>query len=310
MSTQVNKQKSVNTNLAGLNSADRQKANSGSVDHKIVQIARYIETYADESLPLSRLAIESGLSPAYLQKAFKACVGVSPKQFQDAIRQQRFKGFLKQGQSVTDAIFESGYGSVSRIYDKAVRGLGMTPSQYKQGAANELIYFTSGKTQFGVLMIAATDVGVCFAMFGKSKSALKDLLQKEFPRATLQSSTANQSPELENWFNAINLHLSEGSPKPDIPLDIRGTAFQIKVWAFLKRIPEGDTVSYKDLAQGIGQPTATRAAASACGKNRIAVLVPCHRVLRGDGSMGGFRWGVERKQQLLKFESNRRLSTD
>ncbi len=310
MSSQVNKQKPVNPRLGGLNTADHRNADSGSVDHKIVRIARYIETYADESLPLSRLADESGLSPAYLQKAFKACVGVSPKQFQDAIRQQRFKGYLKQGQSVTDAIFESGYGSVSRIYDKAVRGLGMTPSQYKHGAANELIYYTSGKTRLGVLMIAATDVGVCFAMFGRNKTELKNLLQQEFPRATLQSSTASQTPALENWFDAINQHLSEGSPKPDIPLDIRGTAFQIKVWTFLKRIPNGDTVSYKELAQGIGQPTATRAAASACGKNRIAVLIPCHRVLRGDGSMGGFRWGLERKQQLLKFESNQHQLAD
>jgi len=287
------------------NSTEPMSAEHSSAEKKVVQLARYIEAHADESLPLSRLANESGLSAAYLQNIFKACVGVSPKQFQDAIRQQRFKGYLKQGQSVTDAIFESGYGSVSRIYDKAVRGLGMTPSQYKLGAANECIYYTSGKTAVGFLMIAATDVGVCFAMFGKNQRELIENLRQEFPHATLQSSMANQSEPLQNWFDAINVHLSEGSPKPDIPLDIRGTAFQIKVWTFLKRIPDGHTVSYKDVAQGIGKPSAIRAAASACAKNKIALLIPCHRVLRGDGAMGGFRWGVERKQTLLQLESNR-----
>jgi AraC family transcriptional regulator of adaptative response/methylated-DNA-[protein]-cysteine methyltransferase len=274
-------------------------------NQKVVQLARYIEAHADESLPLSRLADESGLSAAYLQKIFKACVGVSPKQFQDAIRQQRFKGYLKQGQSVTDAIFESGYGSVSRIYDKAVRGLGMTPSQYKQGAANEHIYFTSGKTPVGLLMIAATDAGVCFAMFGTNQRELKKNLQEEFPHAKLQSSAADQSQALQNWFDAINVHLSDGAPQPDIPLDIRGTVFQIKVWTFLKHIPDGHTVSYKEVAQGIGQPNAIRAAASACAKNRIALLIPCHRVLRGDGAMGGFRWGVERKEALLQLENKK-----
>ena len=285
--------------------ASNLEAGLTSAEQKVVQLARYIEVHADEALPLSRLAEESGLSAAYLQKIFKACVGVSPKQFQDAIRQQRFKGYLKQGQSVTDAIFESGYGSVSRIYDKAVRGLGMTPSQYKLGATNEYIYYTSGKTPIGFLMIAATDVGVCFAMFGKNQRELKDSLRQEFPRATLQASLANESEALQNWFDAINVHLSEGSPKPDIPLDIRGTAFQIKVWTFLKGIQDGQTVTYKDVAQGIGQPSAIRAAASACAKNRIAFLIPCHRVLRGDGALGGFRWGVERKQMLLQIESSR-----
>jgi len=299
MSVYSSKQQPVNSKLSAAN----------ATDHKVVEIARYIEAHADEALPLSLLSDVSGLSPAYLQKVFKACIGVSPKQFQDAIRQQRFKGYLKEGQSVTDAIFESGYGSVSRIYDKAVRGLGMTPSQYKQGAANELIYYTSGKTQLGRLMIAATDVGVCFAMFGKNQSELKKLLQQEFPNAKLQASSANQSVALENWFEAIKIHLGEASAKPEIPLDIRGTAFQIKVWSFLKSIPDGTTVSYKDVASGIGQPGAIRAAASACAKNRIALLIPCHRVLRGDGSMGGFRWGVERKQSLLNLEANQSAIT-
>ena len=274
--------------------------------HQMIELARYIEAHADQKLLLADLAARQGLSPAYLQKAFKSVFGVSPKVYQDAMRINRFKNLLKEDHDVTDAIFAAGYGSSSRVYGKAVHHMGMTPRSYQQGGAGEQITFACRTTAVGLLMMATTDRGVCFAMFGETEVELLDQLRSEFPKAELMASQATDSVLLEDWIVTLDAHLSEGGPRPDIPLDLRGTAFQIKVWQFLLSIPDGEVVSYGEVASGVDRPTAIRAAASACGKNRIAVLVPCHRVLRGDGGLGGYRWGVERKQVLLDVEGQRK----
>ena len=273
---------------------------------QLVELARYIVANAEEKLSLKALAARQGVSPGYLQRTFKAVFGISPKAFQDAARLRTLKSLLKAGDEITGAIFEAGYGAPSRFYENAARQIGMSPKAYRDGGSGEAITYACRDTDLGALMMAATDKGVCFAMFGDSDDELLDQLTAEFPKASFSRSSDNGGELLDRWMEALDNHLSEGGPRPDIPLDLRGTAFQIKVWQFLLSIPEGDVVSYSEVAEAIDQPRAVRAAASACGKNRIAVLVPCHRVLRGDGGLGGYRWGVDRKRTLLDSERGRR----
>lgn len=273
---------------------------------RLVQLARYIVEHADEKLPLRDLAERQGVSPSYLQRTFKAVFGVSPKAFQDAARLNTLKSLLKSGDDVTGAIFESGYGSPSRFYENAARQIGMSPKAYRSGGSGETIHYACRLTALGSLMFAATAKGVCFAMFGESEDELHKQLANEFPKAKLIQSSDNGGDQLDEWMGSLEAHLHKGAPRPELPLDLRGTAFQIKVWQFLLRIPEGDVVSYGEVAKAIDEPRAVRAAATACGKNRIAVLVPCHRVLRGDGGIGGYRWGLDRKRTLLDVERSRK----
>ena len=265
-------------------------------------LAKYIDENADEPMPLARLAKQAHLSPAHLQRKFKAVLGVSPKAYQDAARLKRLKSGLKSGQSVLDSITDAGFQSTSRVYGATTRNLGMTPSAYRAGGKGESIAYASRGTALGPLLMAATDRGVCFAQFGKSEQALIAQLKSEFPDAAVVTSSMTNSPELDAWIRAFEAHIDGSAPRPDLPLDLRGTAFQIRVWRFLLQVPEGDVISYGELAAGIGAPKAVRAAASACGANRVAVLVPCHRVLRGDGGLGGYRWGLERKRALIDHE--------
>lgn len=273
---------------------------------RLVNVAQYMEAHADEHLTLGGLARRAGLSPSHFQRVFKAAFGVSPKAYQDALRMKHFKAALKEGEDVTGAIFGAGFGSVSRIYGEKVHNIGMTPRAYRSGGAAETIAHVCRDTVLGPIMMAATARGVCFVQFGKDADALLDQLRAEFPRAELIASAAQDAPELDAWIKALDAHLSQGAPRPDLPLDLHGTAFQVKVWRFLLRVREGNVVSYGELAAGIEKPRAVRAVASACGANRIGVLVPCHRVLRGDGSLGGYRWGLERKRALLDAERSRR----
>ncbi len=270
--------------------------------NKQIEIANYIEAHSDERLTLANLSKRANLSPSRFQKLFKSTFSVSPKQYQDAARLVRLKRELKDGEDVTGAIFSAGFGSVSRVYGEAARNMGMTPATYRDGGADETIFHAYRDSALGPLMMAATERGVCFAQFGDSKKFLLDQLQHEFPNATLVESAATEGPELDNWINALDMHLQNHAPRPDLPLDLRGTSFQLKVWQFLLSVKEGDVISYGELAAEIGSPKAFRAAASACGANRIGVLVPCHRVLRGNGELGGYRWGVERKRTLLDME--------
>jgi AraC family transcriptional regulator of adaptative response/methylated-DNA-[protein]-cysteine methyltransferase len=271
----------------------------------LVKIARYIEKHADDRLTLADLSKKSGLSPSRFQKVFKAAFGVSPKEYQDAARLGRLKDALKDGDDVTGAIFSAGFGSTSRVYGEAARNMGMTPASYRAGGKGETIYYACRNTELGPLMMAATQRGVCFAQFGDGPSPLLLQLQSEFPQARLQESPAKEGLQLDTWITALDDYLQQNAPRPDLPLDLRGTSFQLKVWRFLLSVKEGDVISYGELATGIGKPTSVRAAASACGANRVGVLVPCHRVLRGNGELGGYRWGVERKRTLLDLERDR-----
>lgn len=274
----------------------------------LIDLARFIEAHADDRLTLAALAKRAKLSPSRLQKNFKSAFGVSPKAYQDAARLGRLKQSLKEGDDVTDAIFAAGFGSTSRVYGETARTMGMTPKQYREGGAGESIYYAYRKSELGPLLMAATERGVCFAQFGDSRAALLQQLRAEFPNASVVASPQQHGPDLDLWIDALDQHLSSHAPRPDLPLDLRGTSFQLAVWRFLLSIREGDVVSYSEVAKGIGRPGAVRAAASACGANRVGVLVPCHRVLRGDGGVGGYRWGVDRKRTLLDVERRGRVA--
>jgi len=272
---------------------------------RLVKIARYIESHSDQRLTLATLADQAELSSSRLQRIFKKAFGVSPKAYQDAIRMQQFKQSLKQGGGITDSILSSGYGSISRVYGEATRNIGMTPKAYRTGGAGETITYACRETALGQMMMAATEKGVCFVQFGELEKALFTKLKEEFPKAKLMASPAQNSPELNGWMQALDLHISQGAPSPDLPLDLRGTAFQMKVWSFLLSVREGDVLSYSEVAALIEKPKAFRAVATACAANRIGVLIPCHRVIRGDGGLGGWRWGLERKRALLDAERER-----
>jgi AraC family transcriptional regulator of adaptative response/methylated-DNA-[protein]-cysteine methyltransferase len=287
------------------NEKDSGEESFNTVADRMVALARYIESRPDEPLSLADLGALVGLSASRVQRVFKENFGVSPKAFQDALRLKHFKQAMRTGQTVTGAIYEAGFGSVSRIYGKADRQVGMSPSRYGKGGEGETIAFSCRETSLGLLMMAATDQGVCFAEFGENEKTLQDRLQKEFPKARLHPSEASQSPELDAWIKALDEHLSQNKPRPDVPLDIRGTAFQARVWKLLLSVREGEVITYTELARRLGQPRAVRAVASACGRNRITVLIPCHRILRSDGSLGGYRWGLDRKRKLLEKEKSK-----
>ncbi|MDH3858467.1 MAG: methylated-DNA--[protein]-cysteine S-methyltransferase, partial [Gammaproteobacteria bacterium] len=246
---------------------------------KFVELARYIATNADDSLTLEKLAARVHLSPSRMQHVFKATFGVTPKKFQQAARSDRFKALLRSSIDITDAIYEAGYGSTSRVYSRAMHNIGMTPKSYRAGGKGESLTWACRDTALGPILMAATDRGVCFAQFGDNCEQLLQQLRQEFPRAELNQYDDDSSQRLDQWIDALNAYIQNKQPRPELPLDLQGTAFQIKVWEFLLSLDDGDVMSYSELAQAIDKPRAVRAAASACGANRIAVLVPCHRIL-------------------------------
>ncbi|MDJ0778347.1 MAG: methylated-DNA--[protein]-cysteine S-methyltransferase [Gammaproteobacteria bacterium] len=273
---------------------------------QFADLARYIADHADESLPLTRLAARVHLSPSRMQRVFKSIFGITPKKFQQAARSARFRQLLRAGSDVTAAIHEAGYGSTSRLYENAAHNIGMTPKAYRAGGAGETITWACRETVLGPLLMAATDRGVCFAQFGDACDRLRQQLRDEFPGAEILAYDGRDGHELDRWIDALDAYMQNRQPRPDLPLDLRGTAFQVRVWEFLLSLQDGDVASYAEVAAGIERPGAARAAASAIGRNRIAVLVPCHRILRGDGGIGGYRWGVERKRALLDAERARK----
>ncbi len=276
--------------------------------NKFIELARYIAANADEQLTLKTLAARVHLSPSRFQRVFKSIFGVSPKKFQQAARSDRFKALLRTGTDITDAIYAAGYGSSSRVYGQTMHNIGMTPKRYRAGGKGEILSWACRDTVLGPILMAATDRGVCFAQFGSDCEVLLQQLRTEFPRAELKSYQEASSPQLDQWIDALDAYIQNKQPRPELPLDLQGTAFQIKVWEFLLSLEDGDVISYAELAQGIDKPKAVRAAASACAANRIAVLVPCHRILRGDGGLGGYRWGLARKRALLDAERVRKTS--
>jgi AraC family transcriptional regulator of adaptative response/methylated-DNA-[protein]-cysteine methyltransferase len=269
---------------------------------RIQEICGYIESHAQDSLPLHHLASRAGLSPFHFQRCFKAVVGVTPRQFVEARRLEIFKANLRSQPSVTAAIYEAGFGSGSRVYERVDTRLGMTPSTYREGGKNVAISYLSVDSELGRMMLAATDRGLCFVQFGKDDAELLRLLRAEYPAAQIEAAHQPYSGQLENWMQALTEHLNGEHPSLDLPLDLRATAFQMKVWRYLQSLPYGSVQTYSEVAHGIGQPTAARAVARACASNRVALVIPCHRVIRGDGDLAGYRWGTDRKRALLTKE--------
>jgi AraC family transcriptional regulator of adaptative response/methylated-DNA-[protein]-cysteine methyltransferase len=269
---------------------------------KIHELCRYIENHSGGPLTLQHLAERAGLSRFHLQRSFKAAVGLSPKQYLDACRLESLKSALKQSKDVTEAVYDAGFGSASRVYERSDARLGMTPNRYRQGGRGLTITHAITDSPLGLLMIAATDRGVCFVQFGESRGALLEALREEYPDAQLDRMSEPASAEFRSRMEALRNYLAGAQPSLDLPVDVRATAFQMRVWNYLQSIPCGEVRSYGEVAAAIGQPTAARAVAGACAANRVALAIPCHRVIRGSGDLGGYRWGAGRKRDLLELE--------
>jgi AraC family transcriptional regulator of adaptative response/methylated-DNA-[protein]-cysteine methyltransferase len=259
----------------------------------------YLDARAGEPISLQALALQVGLSPHYLQRTFKRTFGVSPKEYQDALRAERLKARLRAGDTVSRATFEAGYGSSSRVYERTHELLGMTPAAFRRGGAGKEIVYTIVDSDLGRVLVGRTERGVCAVAMGSSDAELEGSLRDDFPKATIVRASA----ATHEWVQAVLDRLREPRRPSDVPLDVNGTAFQRQVWKALQEIPAGGSRSYRDVAKAIGRPSAARAVAQACASNRVAVLIPCHRVLREDGALSGYRWGVERKRELLKREA-------
>ena len=282
----------------------RLDATQTSSADRLIKVARYIEAHAQDKLTLQQLAQMVDLSPSYLQRQFKQAFGVSAKAYQDAIRLGIYKQTLQASEDTSAAIYAAGFGSTSRVYGVPARNLGMSPKAYQKAGLDQVIAYAVCDTKLGLLAMAATGKGVCFAQFGDSAETLIAAIHREFKAAVIVASDSQNSPMLAAWIEALNQHISHGSAKPELPLDMRGTVFQIQVWEFLLQLKPEATITYSQVAIGINKPKACRAVATACAKNTIGVLIPCHKVLRSDGSLGGYRWGTERKQALLHNEGS------
>jgi AraC family transcriptional regulator of adaptative response/methylated-DNA-[protein]-cysteine methyltransferase len=277
----------------------RPKAIGANRQTEIVKaVCRYIEQHLDEPITLSRLGSEFHQSPFHLQRSFKAALGISPRAYADSCRMNRLKRNLQAGHSVTRAMYDAGYSSSSRLYERTASQLGMTPDSYRRGAIAAPIRYTCTDSPLGRMLIAATEKGICAIQFADSDDELEQGLKHEFPFAVRRRDDA----ALQDWKQNLLRQIHGQRLNSSLPLDIQATAFQRRVWTYLQSIPFGATRSYGQVAEAIGQPTATRAVARACATNRIAVAIPCHRVVRTDGDMGGYRWGVERKKALLDLE--------
>lgn len=276
----------------------------------LLQLCRFIEAAPDALPDGAALARRSGRDAFQLNRLFKRHLAITPGDYIESVRLRRIKRALRDSGSVTDAVYDAGLGSSRGLYERAPRALGMTPRQYRSGGAGVGISHAIGATPLGLACIGATDRGICHLQFGDDRAALLAQLAAEYPQAHLAPMTADAQPAFDAWMRALNAHLEGRLPNIDLPLDIRGSAFQMRVWNYLRTIAYGDVVSYGEAAAAIGAPRATRALASACAKNRIAVLIPCHRVIRGDGDMGGYRWGVARKRALIDMERRSEVTRD
>ncbi|WP_051234672.1 bifunctional transcriptional activator/DNA repair enzyme AdaA [Marinimicrobium agarilyticum] len=264
----------------------------------ITDLCRYIEA-AEQPPTLEELAQRAGWSRYHLQRKFKAITGLSPRGYAAAVRSAKVRQELKSGESVTEAIYQSGYNSSGRFYEASGQMLGMTPSRYRAGGADTDIHFAVGECSLGSILVARSAKGVCAIYLGDDPNALAHALEDQFPAANLLAGDR----EFEQVVAQVVGFVESPELGLDLPLDIRGTAFQQRVWELLRQIPIGQTLSYAEVAKRLGNPNAVRAVAGACAANRLAVVIPCHRVVRSDGSLSGYRWGVERKKMLLERES-------
>jgi AraC family transcriptional regulator of adaptative response/methylated-DNA-[protein]-cysteine methyltransferase len=261
----------------------------------------YLAVHADQSVTLGHLARVAAMSPHHLQRRFKAIVGLSPREYQAAVRAGRLRSSLRDGRDVTTAIYEAGYGSPSRVYEASPTGRGMSLSSYRRGGAGMRIGYSTVASPVGQVLVAATENGVCSVKLGDNAAVLVRDLRQEYPAAQIE---ANKTPRSE-WLKAITEHLRGATPSLDLPIDVQATAFQWKVWRALQQIPYGETRAYADVAKAIGKPKAVRAVARACATNPVCLVIPCHRVVRTGGGLGGYRWGVNRKERLLAAENRR-----
>ena len=255
----------------------------------------------ENRLTLAALSSTAGISPHQLERAFRRVMGITPRQYADAQRMRQLKSSLRKGDDVTTALYDAGYGSSSRLYERAPSHLGMTPATYRQGGAGMQIHYTIVASPLGRLLVGATSEGISALYLGEADAALESALRKEYPRAEIRRDTSG-SKNLGGWVDQILAHLRGKEPQLDLPTDVQATAFQRRVWEELRRIPYGATRTYTEVARSIGRPAAIRAVARACATNPVSVVVPCHRVVRQDGNLAGYRWGLERKQALLEHE--------
>lgn len=265
----------------------------------VAEACRFIET-AEEAPDLAALARQAGLSPYHFHRVFKAVAGITPKAYAAAHRRQRVREALLQPQSVTAALYEAGFNSSGRFYAEAPAALGMRPSDFKAGGRNVVVRFAVGEGSLGFILVAATEKGVCAILLGDAPEPLMRDLERRFPQAQLIGGDA----AFERTVAAVVGFVEAPGRSFPLPLDIRGTAFQEKVWQALREIPPGQTASYSEIAARLGRPKAARAVAAACAQNPLAVAIPCHRVVRGDGALAGYRWGVTRKEALLAQEAS------
>lgn len=265
---------------------------------RIVDACRFIEE-SEQAPGLEDLASRAGMSPYHFHRVFKAITGLTPKSYAGADRAGRMRRELARGARVTDAIYESGYGSSSRFYAKSGEMLGMTPSRYRAGGSEAAIRFAVGQCSLGAILVATSERGICAISLGDDPEALVRDLQDRFPQAELVGGDA----EFEKLVATVIGYVEAPRIGLTLPLDVRGTAFQQRVWQALREIPAGSTASYAAVAERIGAPTSARAVAQACASNPLAVAIPCHRVVRKDGDLSGYRWGVDRKRSLLDREA-------
>lgn len=273
-------------------------ATDASPANRVAVACRQIER-AEVQPSLNQLAANAGLSPYHFHRVFKSITGMTPREYAAAHRVSRVRTALRNGKSVTEAVVSAGYGSGSRFYEKSTEHLGMTPTQFRKGGDKATLRFAIGQCSLGAILVAQSDKGICAILLGDDADDLARDLQERFPKATLVGGDRKfekRVAQVVGFVEAPKLGL-------DLPLDIRGTAFQQRVWKALQKIPAGKTASYAEIAKRIGSPSSTRAVAGACAANAIAVAIPCHRVVRTDGGLSGYRWGVERKRALLESEA-------
>jgi AraC family transcriptional regulator, regulatory protein of adaptative response / methylated-DNA-[protein]-cysteine methyltransferase len=265
---------------------------------QVREICRHIEAHLADHLTLEDLGREFALSPYHLQRTFKQIVGISPQQYAQACRMGQIKTALRRGNDISGAVYEAGFGSVSRLYDKAGDQFGMTPGTYKANGRGTQIRYTIAPCPLGRILVAATERGICAVKIAGADPEIEQELFAEFSRAEIR----RDDRALKEWLDAILRNLDGEQPHLDLPLDVQATAFQKRVWQALQEIPYGETRTYREVAEAIGSPRAARAVGHACATNPTALVVPCHRVIRQDGGMGGYRWGVDRKEQILQME--------
>jgi AraC family transcriptional regulator of adaptative response/methylated-DNA-[protein]-cysteine methyltransferase len=276
----------------------RRTGRAGESNTRILGLCRLIARQGSSPPTLRQLAEHAELSPGYVQRLFRQSLGVSPRQYADALRLARFKQAAGAGASITRAFHDAGYGSSSRFYERGARELGMSPRSYRAGGQGLRIEWTLRKTPLGQLLVAGTERGLCAVRLGDSAESLAEELRSEFARADLHRGKRWLGP----WADALAAYLRAQRDWPLLPLDVRSTAFQARVWDALRRLPSGHTATYGEIAAALGAPAAARAVARACAQNPVGVAVPCHRVVPKAGGSGGYRWGKARKQKLLELE--------